>query len=463
MIRCIRCLVPVLLLALAMPSGAYARTGLPDFTSLVEELAPVVVNISTNHHIGLYDEGDGEGMSEQTWDLLFGHGDDFIPMPDEEAQSLGSGLIIGADGLILTNYHVVRDAAEIVVKLNDRRQLAARIIGYDERSDLALLSIAADDLPVARIGDPREIRVGEWVLAIGSPFGFDYSVTAGIVSAKSRSLRTEQYVPFIQTDVAINPGSSGGPLFNLDGEVVGLNSQIFSRTGGFMGLSFAIPIDLAMNVASQLRETGEVQRGWLGVVMDDVDRDWARGLSLSRPEGALVTRVIDDSPAARAGIRAGDVIVRFNQREVFDSGHLPPLVGISEIGAELPVTVVRDGARQQLSVILARLPEPSAVNRWLEDSNDLSIWGMRLGDLAPVQRQALGEGVRGVQVRALDDGAASAAGLHEGDVILAVDGQPARLAAQVISLLAEASAGDAVALELMRDGETLALELAVPQ
>jgi len=449
----------VLMLSLAVPACADARGGLPDFTSLVEELAPVVVNISTSHHLGLYDDGDDEGMSEQTWDLLFGHGDDFMPMPDEEAESLGSGLIIGADGLILTNYHVVRDAAEIVVKLNDRRQLAAEIIGHDERSDLALLSIAAEGLPVARIGDPREIRVGEWVLAIGSPFGFDYSVTAGIVSAKSRSLRTEQYVPFIQTDVAINPGSSGGPLFNLDGEVVGLNSQIFSRTGGFMGLSFAIPIDLAMNVARQLRETGEVRRGWLGVVMDDVDRDWARALSLDRPEGALVTRVIDDSPAAHAGIRAGDVIVRFNEREVFDSGRLPPLVGISEIGPALPITVVRDGIREQLSVTLAQLPEPVAVNRWLQDSEDLSIWGMRLGDLAPVQRQALGEGVRGVQVRALQAGAAQSAGLHEGDVILAVDDKPARLAAQVVTQLGEVASGDSVTLQLMRDGEQFTLSL----
>ncbi len=453
----------ILLLSLALPASGFARSGLPDFTVLVKELAPVVVNISTSHHPGLYAEDDGEGMSEQTWDLLFGHGDDFIPMPDEEAQSLGSGLIIGDEGLILTNYHVVRDAAEIVVKLNDRRQLAAEVIGHDERSDLALLSIAASDLPVARIGDPREVQVGEWVLAIGSPFGFDYSVTAGIVSAKSRSLRSEQYVPFIQTDVAINPGSSGGPLFNLDGEVVGLNSQIFSRTGGFMGVSFAIPIDLAMNVARQLRENGEVRRGWLGVVMDDVDRDWARALSLERPEGALVTRVIDNSPAARAGIRSGDVIVRFNEREVFDSGRLPPLVGISEIGPALPVTVVREGNRRTLAVTLEQLPEPTTVNRWLDASDDLGIWGMRLGDLAAVQRQALGDGVRGVQVRDIQDGAVKAAGLHRDDVILAVNGVPARLAAQVVTQLGETPAGDLLLLELMRDGELLELTLEVPE
>lgn len=452
----------IILLCLVWAGPGQARPDLPDFTSLVEELAPVVVNISTSQHQDLYADGGDGGMSEQTWDLLFGHGDDFQPMPDEEAQSLGSGLIIDADGLILTNYHVVRDAAEIVVKLNDRRQLAAQVIGHDERSDLALLSIDATDLPVARIGDPRDLTVGEWVLAIGSPFGFEYSVTAGIVSAKSRSLRSEQYVPFIQTDVAINPGNSGGPLFNLEGEVIGLNSQIFSRTGGFMGLSFAIPIDLAMNVVRQLREDGEVQRGWLGVVMGDVDREWARVLSLQRPEGALVTRVIDDSPAARAGIRAGDVIIRFNEREVADSGRLPPLVGISEIGTALPVTVVREGREQQLRITLARLPGRAEVNQWLEASEDLRIWGMRLGDLAVVQRQALGDGVRGVQVRALREGFAKAAGLREGDVIMAVDGVAARLAAQTVSMFGEAAPGTLLTLSLMRDGEPLELDLEVP-
>ncbi|VAV96064.1 HtrA protease/chaperone protein, partial [hydrothermal vent metagenome] len=312
---------------LFFPVITQARSGLPDFTGLVEKNGAAVVNISTEekrdkrskriprrfqdmpengpfgewfkHFFG--EEGEGNN----------GEGNGFGG-PHRYAQSLGSGFIISKDGYVLTNNHVVADADKIIVRLSDRRELEAELIGTDKRSDLALLKIEGDDFPVVKIGSSETLKAGEWVLAIGSPFGFDYSVTAGIVSAKGRSLPRENYVPFIQTDVAINPGNSGGPLFNLDGEVVGINSQIYSRTGGYMGLSFAIPIDVVMNVVEQLKSDGHVVRGWLGVLIQDVTRELAESFGMKKPHGALVARVLPNSPAEAAGFKIGDIVVKFN-------------------------------------------------------------------------------------------------------------------------------------------------------
>ena len=312
---------------------------LPDFTSLVDAAAPAVVNISTTQRPQVQQpqtDGDGQdslprlppGMElpdlpedSQIYDLFrrfFGEREGQQgprqPPPGRDGQSLGSGFIVSQDGFIITNNHVVAGADEVIVRLNDRRQFIAEVVGTDERSDIAVLKVEADDLPTVPLGRDYDLKVGEWVLAIGAPFGFDFSVTAGIVSAKGRSLPSESYVPFIQTDVAINPGNSGGPLFNLAGEVVGVNAQIFSRTGGFMGLSFAIPIDVAMDVADQLRDTGRVSRGWLGVLIQDVTRELAESFEMEKPEGALVARVLDGSPAAEAGFEVGDIVLAFDGR-----------------------------------------------------------------------------------------------------------------------------------------------------
>ncbi|MBZ0172977.1 MAG: Do family serine endopeptidase, partial [Phycisphaerales bacterium] len=332
----------VLCLLAAAPARA---RDLPDFADLAERASPAVVNIGTTLKRGTQPPGLPPGM--QIPDLpedsplyeffrrFFGEGGD--PGNFEPRSSLGSGFIISADGYIISNYHVVKDADEIVVRLSDRREFVAQLIGSDERSDLAVLKVEAADLPTVKIGDSSKLRVGEWVLAIGSPFGFEYSVTAGIVSAKGRSLPNENYVPFIQTDVAINPGNSGGPLFNLAGEVVGVNSQIFSRTGGFMGLSFAIPMEVAYNVYEQLRESGTVTRGWLGVLIQDVTRDLAESFGMAKPHGALVSKVVPDSPADKAGLQAGDIVIAFADTTIETSADLPPLVGNTRIGNDISI------------------------------------------------------------------------------------------------------------------------------
>ncbi|MFT6624533.1 MAG: serine protease Do, partial [Cycloclasticus sp.] len=290
---------------------------LPDFTALVEANSNAVVNISTTQkspQLQSFLPPDFEIPENAPYGDLLKHffGERGAIPRQRDSHSLGSGFIISRDGFLLTNHHVVKDADEIIVRLQDRRELKATLVGSDERTDVALLKVEANDLPVVKFGSSEALKVGEWVFAIGSPFGFDSSVTAGIVSAKGRSLPQENYVPFIQTDVAINPGNSGGPLFNLNGEVVGINSQIYSRSGGFMGLSFAIPIDVALNVSNQLKESGHVVRGWLGVRIQDVTRELAESFDMKKPHGALVAQVLPDSPAEKAGIKVGDVIVSFN-------------------------------------------------------------------------------------------------------------------------------------------------------
>ena len=312
---------------LVTSSVALQARALPDFAELAAANSPAVVNISTRQvstverrlpkNFEMPDIPEGSPFND-----LFRHFFEQQPdaIPDRDGRSLGSGFIISEDGYILTNNHVVSDADEIIVRLSDRKVYEAKVIGTDKQSDVALLKIEADNgLPVVTIGQSSDLKVGEWVLAIGSPFGFDHSVTAGIVSAKGRSLPSENYVPFIQTDVAINPGNSSGPLFDLDGKVIGVNSQIYSRTGGFMGLSFAIPIELAMNVADQLRTKGRVSRGYLGVLIQDVDRNLAESFGLDYPRGALVARVLPDSPADKAGVQTGDIILEFDERRLMNS------------------------------------------------------------------------------------------------------------------------------------------------
>jgi serine protease Do len=335
--------------------NANART-LPDFIPLVEDNAAAVVNISTTlkkselggkgpHGFKMPDIPENSPFYE-FFKKFFGE----IPegmAPFEHRSSLGSGFIISRDGFVITNNHVVKEADEIIVRLNDRREFIAELIGTDERSDIAVLKVDATELPSVKLGNSTNLKVGEWVLAIGSPFGFDHSVTAGIISAMGRSLPNENYIPFIQTDVAINPGNSGGPLFNLKGEVIGVNSQIYSRTGGFMGLSFAVPINVVTNVYQQLRDQGHVSRGWLGVLIQDVTRELAESFGMERPHGALIAKVLPDSPAAAAGLEVGDVVIRFDGDEVSFSSDLPPMVGNSIIGNAVPVDIIRRGKNRR--------------------------------------------------------------------------------------------------------------------
>ena len=322
------------LLLLGQMSLAHAE--LPEFTELVEEASPAVVNISTRQNLPQREAAvqgqmpDLEGLPPMFREFFERNVPQMPRGPggrQRDAQSLGSGFIISDDGYVLTNNHVVADADEIIVRLSDRSELEAKLIGADPRTDVALLKVEGKGLPTVKLGKSQALKVGEWVLAIGSPFGFDHSVTAGIVSAKGRSLPNESYVPFIQTDVAINPGNSGGPLFNLDGEVVGINSQIFTRSGGFMGLSFAIPIDVAMDVANQLKSEGKVSRGWLGVVIQEVNKDLAESFGLDKPAGALVAQVLEEGPAAKGGLQVGDVILSLNGQPIIMSADLPHLVG----------------------------------------------------------------------------------------------------------------------------------------
>ena len=334
---------------------------LPDFTRLVEEQGGAVVNISTTQAVRRAALPQVPGMEDEEMLEFFRR---FVPRqqpgpgaPRPESRSLGSGFIISADGYILTNTHVVEGADEINVKLTDKRELKAKVIGADRRTDIALIKVDATGLPAVRFGDATKLKVGEWVLAIGSPFGFENTVTAGIVSAKGRSLPQENFVPFIQTDVAINPGNSGGPLFNLRGEVIGINSQIYSRTGGFMGLSFAIPADVALDVQKQLKEKGRVARGRIGVVIQEVTRDLATSFGLDRPRGALVNSVEKGSPADRAGVEATDIILSFDGKTVEGSSDLPRIVGGTRPGTQSSLEVWRKGARRTLTLSVGELQE----------------------------------------------------------------------------------------------------------
>ncbi len=420
-------LLSVVLACLATTVAQAATVTLPDFTALVERQGKAVVNISTTQARKTPARLPFQVPELDESDPMFDFFRRFIPRtpeypgPDPENQSLGSGFIISADGYILTNAHVVEEAEEIKVRLADKREFDAVVIGADARSDVALIRIEATALPHVVLGDPEALAVGEWVLAIGSPFGFEQSVTAGIVSAKGRSLPDENFVPFIQTDVAINPGNSGGPLFNLRGEVVGINSQIYSRTGGFMGLSFAIPIDVAMDVQQQLRTKGRVERGRIGVSIQEVTRDLADSFGLPRAAGALVSAVEADSPAAQAGIRQGDVIVRFNERAVENSADLPRIVAAARPGARAAVEIYRDGVPQSLTVAVGEWrdpeaePQASAAAGAAVASNRL---GLELALPTPAQRRerVIDHGL--VVLRA--DGAAARAEIVAGDIVLAM-------------------------------------------
>lgn len=451
---------------LLLGQALVAQASLPDFTELVEQASPAVVNISTRQKMperavasgGQLNMPDLEGMPPMFREFFERNIPQVPRAPgggrQREAQSLGSGFIISADGYVLTNNHVIADADEIIVRLSDRSELEAKLVGTDPRSDVALLKVEGQGLPTVKLGKSEDLKVGEWVLAIGSPFGFDHSVTAGIVSAKGRSLPNESYVPFIQTDVAINPGNSGGPLFNLAGEVVGINSQIFTRSGGFMGLSFAIPMSVAMDVADQLKADGKVSRGWLGVVIQEVNKDLAESFGLDKPAGALVAQVLEDGPAAKGGLQVGDVILSLDGKPIIMSADLPHLVGALKPGSTAELDVVRDGARKKLKLSIGALPEEgdalagNAAPGVERSSNRL---GVKVVELTAEQKKTL-DLKGGVAISEVQDGPAALIGLRPGDVITHLNNQAINSAKTFTEVAQALPKNRSVSMRVLRQG-----------
>ncbi|OEY68018.1 serine peptidase [Marinobacter sp. X15-166B] len=458
----------VLLVALFSLQAAAARE-LPDFTALVEQNSGAVVNISTTQQRS--GRAGGSPFSDRQLEQLPEFFQDFFRGPQapfgrrgpesrpEPMRSMGSGFIVSADGYVLTNNHVIDGADEIVVRLSDRRELMAKLVGTDPRSDLAVLKIEhSEDLPVVKIGRSSQLRPGQWVFAIGSPFGFDHTVTAGIISAVGRSLPSENYVPFIQTDVAINPGNSGGPLFNLDGEVIGINSQIYTRSGGFMGVSFAIPMDDAMNVFRQIRDHGTVARGWLGVLIQEVNRDLAESFGLKRPRGALIAEVLAGSPAQKAGLRSGDIVLSYDGEEISLSSDLPPKVGRTPVDEAATLTILRDGKRMKLDVVIGRLPEDDGaqVAAGSPAPSASTPLGLKVGPLTAEQKDALNlEG--GVLVTGVAQGPALQAGIRPNDVITELNRQSVQSVSQFNDIAASLPKGKAIPVRVVRQGQAIYL------
>ena len=454
---------PMATTGVAAPAVNPASTSLPlnGFSDLVKRVGPAVVNVSVDGVRKVSDDGDDsdspatpglEGIPEEFRDFFrgFGGGRGFaIPRGDVPMRGQGSGFIVSPDGYILTNAHVVDKADHVNVRLTDRREFRAKVVGLDRQTDVAVLKIDARDLPHVRLGSSREANVGEWVVAIGSPFGFENSVTAGIVSAKGRSLPDSSYVPFLQTDVAVNPGNSGGPLFNLAGEVVGINSQIYSRSGGFQGISFAIPIETALDVKDQLVRHGKVTRGRIGVTVQDVNAALAESFGLDRPRGALVSSVDDSGPGAKAGLKAGDIILSFDGKAVERSNELPAMVATAPIGRKSAIEVWRDRASQSLSIATVDAGAKEKVA-----ANDAAASKGRLG--VSVRALSPEEGVRakngGVVVEQVS-GAAARAGVQQGDVVLSLNGTAVKTPDELRQQVARA--GKSAALLIQRGGRQL--------
>jgi serine protease Do len=473
--------IPITLLCcLSLFSALGHASSLPDFTELVQEASPSVVNIATIKYGNKYGKAY-DGLAEQ-YNLPKDMPDIFrhffgpqgpnqggqggsqrygqTPNQPSEKSSLGSGFIISSDGYILTNNHVVQGADEIIVRLSDRRELEAELIGADERADLALLKVKATGLPAVELGNSDTLKVGEWVLAIGSPFGFDYSVTAGIVSALGRSLPNESYVPFIQTDVAINPGNSGGPLFNLDGEVIGINSQIYTRSGGFMGVSFAIPISVAIDVVEQLKDKGKVSRGWLGVVIQEVNKDLAESFGLKQAKGALVAQLVPGSPAEEGGLLSGDIITAFNGQEINLSTDLPHRVGRVKPGADAKLNIVRNGKTKVINLEIGSLPDgdlPSLGQQNSSPDYKQNRLGIVVSELSEKQQRSYGNGVLVQQVANGLSGAMS--GVISGDVISMIYGERIYSVDDFTRIVKSLPGGRSVPMQIVRRGAAMFIPL----
>ncbi len=465
----IKKIVTISTFLLAFAGTAFAKE-LPDFTELAEKQGPSVVNISVTQVV----QGNGNPFAgfqdDEQFNELFrrfglpvpGAPRGQAPQQEFKSQSLGSGFIISSDGYVLTNAHVINAADEVIVKLSDKREFKAKIIGSDRRTDVALLKIDASGLPKVSIGDPNQLKVGEWVAAIGSPFGLENTMTAGIVSAKGRALPQENFVPFIQTDVAINPGNSGGPLFNLKGEVVGINSQIYSRSGGSMGLSFAIPIDVAMDVSSQLKSGGKIARGWLGVSIQEITKDLADSFGMKNTNGALVAGVEKSGPADKGGLVAGDVILKFDGKAINSSSDLPRAVGGVKPGKSVNVEVLRKGATKTLSVVVAEAPndkdDVSSPSKGATKP-EVNRIGLILNELTPQQKKKL-NGKNGLLVTD-SQGASALAGVRRGDIVLGINNAEVATVEQFNKTLSGISNGKTVAVLVLRGESTLYVPIKV--
>lgn len=458
-----------LLLLICLISLTANAKDLPDFTELAEKQGPSVVNISVTQVMAANPHGAFPGMpNDENLNELFRRFGLPVPgapngaQPDYKSQSVGSGFIISSDGYILTNAHVVSEADEVVVKLSDKRELKAKIIGFDRRTDVALVKIEATGLPKVTIGDPNQLKVGEWVAAIGSPFGLENTMTAGIVSAKGRALPQENYVPFIQTDVAINPGNSGGPLFNLKGEVVGINSQIYSRSGGSVGLSFSIPIDTAMEIANQLKSGGKISRGWLGIAIQEVTKDLADSFGLKSAAGALVAGVEKGSPAEKGGIEPGDVILKFDGKAVESSNDLPRIVAATKPGKNSTVELVRKGSNKSLSVQVGESPNEREMmgNSGKNVKPEQNRLGLALRELNPMQKKKL-NGKNGLLVVEAQ-GVSAQVGIRRGDVVLALNNTEVQSLEQFNKQLQGLPAGRNIAILIQRNESTLYVPIKLP-
>ncbi len=463
----IKRIIAISALVLSFAGTAFSKD-LPDFTDLYEKQSPTVVNISVTQVVQAGAMDGFQGIPDEDLSELFKRfGMPGIPgspggqpQQDYKSQSLGSGFIIGSDGYILTNAHVVNDADEVIVKLFDKREFKAKIVGIDRRTDVALIKIDATGLPKVTIGDPNQLKVGEWVAAIGSPFGLENTMTAGIVSAKGRALPQENYVPFIQTDVAINPGNSGGPLFNLRGEVVGINSQIYSRSGGSMGLSFSIPIDVAIDISNQIKSTGKITRGWLGISIQEITRDLADSFGLKNTNGALVAGIEKGSPAEKSDLQVGDIITKFDGKPIVTSSDLPRAVASTKPGKAVVAEVLRKGSLKQIDITVGDMPtdkdEVAAAPKGVAKP-EVNRLGLILKDLTPVQKKKL-NGKNGVLV--IDaQGPAAQVGIRRGDVILGMNNTDAQSVDQFNKAIAAVPVGKTVALLVLRGDNTLYVPL----
>ncbi len=435
----------------------------PDFVNLVDQYSPAVVSIQTKSDPKERTKRGHPSLPENSpfYDYFKRFFDEMPDMPSEPRSSVGSGFIISADGYIVTNAHVVEDTSRIIVGLSDRTELTAQVIGKDKRSDIALLKVKPDStLPAVKIGDARKIKVGQWVLAIGSPFGFERTATQGIISALGRNLPSDNYVPFIQTDAAVNPGNSGGPLFNLDGEVIGVNSQIYSRSGGYQGVSFAIPIDVAMEVVEQLKTGGKVARGWLGVQIQEVTPELAQSFGLHKPQGALVGQVMTEGPAQGAGIKAGDIITGFNNQPIQHSSDLPLMVGRTRPGTSIPLTVIRDGKEQTINVQIAQLPDEAKLQQALVESPTTNRLGLAVTEQPADKRK---QGGAGVVVKEVEEGPAASAGIRSGDVISRINNIEITDVSQFAEVIQQLPTNRPIPILIRRDNSALFLALTIPE
>ena len=446
---------------------AFSSNNLPDFTKLVEENNASIVNISTTREGNLpknHPQLENDELNK-FFERFFG---DKLPNAPRQrnTQSLGSGFIYSSDGYIVTNHHVIKNAKKIIVKLNNKTELTAKVVGSDEQSDIALLKVKAKNLQPVKIGNSEDIKVGQWVLAIGSPFGFESTVTAGIVSAKGRSLPNGNYVPFIQTDVAINPGNSGGPLFDLSGKVVGVNAQIFTRSGGFMGLSFAIPIHVAEDVINQLKKNGKVVRGWLGVYIQEVTDNLAKSFGMKKPMGALISKIIPDGPAEKSDLKVGDIILEFNNKKILNSSDLPPIVGSSKVGKRVDVKVLRSGKEMTIKFKVGKLPDQMQIQAKSDNSepnkkSNINILGMDITNITSEMKKNLKlKDTNGVFVKKVIKEPAVSASLTAGDIIKQIAGVNVIDVNQFQKVVSRLSKGNFVSL-LVRKANNSSVYLAI--